>query len=283
MLFSLLGLTMAFLLALAGEDANLVHYYRHDGRQVSPRIGFNGENWVLDRGGNHRPVIITNRILVKFKPGVDIDRQALPPNGLEKVSVLRGMHPIWVLRTRRPIDALEACANLVESGLASWAVPDYLVPAELLFIPDDALYPDQWHLGGQGHENISAEDAWDISTGDAHVVIAILDTGVDTSHPDLDPERMVSGYDAVHDDDDPSPSSKAIDHHGTACAGLAAASGNNSIGVSGVCPGCSWMAVRVFDEGGYMALSALSGGILWAVDHGAWVLSNSWPTQNSTT
>ncbi len=274
--------TLLFVSTL-GVAPGTVHYYRHDGRLVSPLLQYTDGRWTLSSVGHPESpkIVLSDRLLVWFEPGVVVESQVLNPLSLKKIIIIHSDADIWLLQAKGPLDALEACAQLVERGLARWAVPDYLIQADLSHIPDDPLYPDQWHLGGHDGQHIHAEGAWDITIGDPRVVIAILDTGVDMSHPDLDRDRMVPGYDAVHDDDDPSPSSKAIDHHGTACAGLAAATMDNAIGVCGVCPGCSWMAIRIFDDGGYMALSALSRGMVWAVDHGAWILSNSWVVSQS--
>ncbi len=265
----------------SGVASDTVHFYRHDGQVFYPDVQYEDGQWTLHREDAKPSVMVSNRIIARFGSDLDPHAGALDGFDLKMVSEIHAAHTIWVFEATGPIQALEACAQLVERGVALWAVPDYEIPVGLAFLPDDPFYPDQWHLGGSGSQSIGAEDAWDMSTGNGRVVIAILDTGVDMAHPDLDPDRMVTGYDAVHDDDDPYPSDKAIDHHGTACAGLAAASMNNSVGVSGVCPHCSWMPVRVFDDGGYMALSALSRGMTWAVDHGAWVLSNSWVVSQS--
>ncbi len=77
--------------------------------------------------------------------------------------------------------------------------------------------------------------------------------------------------------DDASPSDLAIDAHGTACMGLVAATADNQTGMSGVCPLCSGMPVRIFDDFAQMAsISQIAEGIGYAADQGAWVISNSW-------
>jgi thermitase len=93
-----------------------------------------------------------------------------------------------------------------------FAEPDYTV-ATALVDPDDPYYPNQWGLPA-----VVAPEAWEVTTGSSDVTIAIIDTGVDATHPDL-AGRIVPGYDFVNRDSDPSD-----DHgHGTRVAGIAGA------------------------------------------------------------
>ncbi len=123
----------------------------------------------------------------------------------------------------------------------------------------DPLRGSQWALN-----SIRAYDAWDLDQGNSGIVIAIIDTGVDLDHPDL-ASKLVPGYDFVQLDniaDD--------DHgHGTHCAGIAAASTNNGIGVAGVGYGCRLMPIKVLSSTGSGFMSDVASGITWAVDHGA--------------
>jgi subtilisin family serine protease len=132
-------------------------------------------------------------------------------------------------------------------------------------IPNDALWSTQW-----GWRLVGAPLAWDASRGEPGVVIAVIDTGVDSQHADLR-GAMVPGYDFVNDDADPSDD----EGHGTAVAGVIAARTNNDEGQSGVCWTCSLMPVKVLDSGGSGKTSTVALGIVWAVDHGARVLNLS--------
>jgi subtilisin family serine protease len=161
-----------------------------------------------------------------------------------------------------------------QSPDVEYVEPDYLVTAAAL--PNDPMFSEQWSLGNSGqtggtpNADIHAVEAWDIATGNSGVVIAILDTGVDLSHPEL-MNKLVPGYDFVHDSPNPWD-----DHgHGTAVAGVAAAATNNGLGLSGVCWDCSIMPVKVLDSTAQGLLSQLVNGIVWAADHGARVMNLS--------
>ncbi|GAH47056.1 unnamed protein product, partial [marine sediment metagenome] len=147
-------------------------------------------------------------------------------------------------------------------------------------------------LTGTSGADIDAPEAWDVETGSEDVVIAIVDTGVDYTHPDLadniwvnDDEISgndidddsngyiddVNGYDLADNDSDP------LDRmdHGTHCAGIAAAVGNNEIGIAGVSWNCKIMPVKVFTDEGRTPVYLWSEGIKYAADNGADVLSMS--------
>lgn len=121
---------------------------------------------------------------------------------------------------------------------------------------NDPYFPYQWALKNTGSAqqgwgtagaDIDAEAAWSITTGNASIKIAILDSGVDTLHPDLKP-NLLPGYDATGQGSQGYPNAGPFpsDGHGTACAGIAAAAGNNGIGVAGVAYGCKIVPIKMF-------------------------------------
>jgi subtilisin-like proprotein convertase family protein len=116
-------------------------------------------------------------------------------------------------------------------------------------IPNDPLFSQQWHLrntgqsGGTAGEDIRVTTAWDRVRGSG-VVIGIVDDGLQSSHPDLSGRYLSAlSYDFNGNDSNPSPGSG--DDHGTAVAGIAAATGGNGIGVSGVAPAASLAGLRL--------------------------------------
>jgi subtilisin family serine protease len=145
----------------------------------------------------------------------------------------------------------------------TFAEPDYVVTAQMT--PDDPYYQYQWGLPA-----VNAPAAWETVTGSSDVTIAVLDTGIDASHPDF-AGRIVAGYDFVNGDANPDD-----DHgHGTTVAGIAGANGNNSLGVAGVDWQARLMPVKVLSASGSGYLSDVAQGIVWATDHGAQVINMS--------
>ncbi len=166
-------------------------------------------------------------------------------------------------------------------------------------VPNDLLYADQWghnntgqmpsydwgsfsHTGplvGTPGFDSHAEEAWDRSQGyGSGVVIAILDSGADVGHPDL---NLVSGYDFGDNDTNPNDNS-AYPGHGTACSGIAAAVVGNNLGVAGIAGAAGIMICKVADSDGYMYFSYIQDGLYWAADNGADVASMSFGADIST-
>ncbi len=130
----------------------------------------------------------------------------------------------------------------------------------ITFTPNDPYYGYQWNL-----PKIRAPQAWDLVTGTSAVWIAIVDTGVNYTHLDLNSSRLWLGWDFANNDPDPMD-----DHgHGTHVAGIAGANTNNGIGVAGVCGGCDLLAVKVLRADGYGLDSRVADGIRYAADWGA--------------
>ena len=138
--------------------------------------------------------------------------------------------------------------------------------------PNDAHWPGQWGL-----RRAAFPAAWKTTRGSAETVVAVVDTGVEASHPDLR-EGVLPGWDFVDRDHVP-----ADEHgHGTAVAGVLAARTNNRAGIAGVCWSCRVLPVRVLDRGGRGDSATLAAGIIWAVDHGADVINLSLAGDRST-
>jgi cell wall-associated protease len=129
--------------------------------------------------------------------------------------------------------------------------------------PNDPMYPEQW-----GPQLVGAPDAWGRTIGDPSVVIAVVDTGVDASHPDLTGNVLPGKSFLNGGTSDPNG-------HGTAVAGVVGARGNNGIGVAGYCWQCKILPVRVLDADGSGSASVVASGIKWAVDNGADIINLS--------
>ncbi|OQW91799.1 MAG: hypothetical protein BWK78_03530 [Thiotrichaceae bacterium IS1] len=152
-----------------------------------------------------------------------------------------------------------------------YAQPNYYL--EIENVPDDPEFSKLWGL-----TQIQADLAWDIRTN-SEVIVAVLDTGIDFTHPDL-VSNIVQGYDFVNDDSDPTDDNG----HGTHCAGTVAATGNNGVGISGV----NWLArvmpLKILNEKGELKKGTSADAkraIEFALKNGAKILSNSWREERS--
>ncbi len=151
-------------------------------------------------------------------------------------------------------------------------------------VPNDPFYGEtsgssgtaeaNWHL-----TNINAEAAWDITTGDSNIVVAVLDNAIYVDHPDLQ-NKIIVQTDLGNGDDDPTPPENTyIWSHGTHGAGLIAAKTNNGVGVSSIGYDVSIMAVKLGDDASDgQSMAAGFEGIVWAADNGADVINMSWGT-----
>ncbi|MSR48371.1 MAG: peptidase S8 [Planctomycetes bacterium] len=202
-------------------------------------------------------------VLVKFRP----EAHAAAEETIEQLraTVIGDLAQIGVRHLRLPEALPVEFVVLWLSGLphVEFAEPNFLV--EAFHVPNDPSYGSQW-----GPPKIACEAAWDLETGAASTVIAIVDTGVDKNHGDL-AAKLLPGYDFVNNDSDPDDDNG----HGTHCAGIAAARTNNGVGIAGVGYDCSVMPVKVLNSGGSGAWDGVANGINWAADNGADVISMS--------
>jgi subtilisin family serine protease len=144
------------------------------------------------------------------------------------------------------------------------------------FIPNDTHYSAQWHhnntgqSGGTSGADIESEAGWDLSRGSSSVVVAVLDSGIDSDHPEF-AGRIVAGYDCVNEDNDPED-----DHsHGTYVSGLLAANADNAFAVVGVDHSCMIMPIKVLNQDNGGTTADLIQGLGIASKNGADVFNMS--------
>lgn len=158
--------------------------------------------------------------------------------------------------------------QLKATGAVSFAEPDVLIEHQQ--VPNDAYYSSQWH-----HKTIGSPTAWDTTTGSSSVKVCVVDTGVDTDHPDLVNNLLLPGYNAYLRT---SGNVEDLYGHGTGTAGVIAAQGNNSNGVAGVNWNVKIMPVQV-SQGSLTSsayISDMANGIEWCADNGAKVVNLSY-------
>jgi len=141
----------------------------------------------------------------------------------------------------------------------------------LTIAPNDPNYSaaNQWSLF-----QIQADPAWDISTGNSAVVVAVTDNAINVDHPDLT-NKMVAGWDAAENDNDPRPCGGNNGFHGSHVSGIVGAETDNNLGIASIGWDVSIMPVKIgrCSDG---ALIAGYEGIEWAANNGADVINMSW-------
>jgi subtilisin family serine protease len=269
---------------------------------------------VSDEGINQLPPMVPGVVLVGLQPGVavsmghlgvrasnaaldaafaDLGVQGIEPvfpNARRSLAATAtddeiDLSRIYRLHLAPDADVLRVVRELNANPAVAYAEPDYL--AHVVATPNDPLYGGQWGL-----PQINAPAAWDVVTGATDVVIAVVDAGMDTSHPDLagqlwtNPGEIagnsvdddnngcvddVHGWNIVDDDGNLSDNTG----HGTQVAGVIAAATDNGQGVAGVCWNCRLMVVKVTQSGGIANYSDIAAGVAYAAQKGAEVVNLS--------
>jgi subtilisin family serine protease len=253
---------------------------------------------------------VAREVLVKF-------RSTAPPalkSDLGSAHDIRQMGSLGLVGVVHMRSGSESAAQLVEEFSADpgvlYAEPNYIVKAldsPSAAPPDDPLFPQQWNMkntgqsGGVPGADIDAEPAWDITTGSRAIVVGVVDTGIDYTHPDLKanvwsapvpftitfaPGDSITcpagshGYDAILNTCNPMDQND----HGTHVSGTIGASGNNDVGIAGVNWTASILGLRFLDSTG----SGTTADAVRAIDFALLlkaampeaanlrVLSNSW-------
>jgi subtilisin family serine protease len=221
-------------------------------------------------------------VLVRFEPGASARERsrARSAAGVELQEAV-GLAQTQLVSTTAPVG--RAIRRLERQQGVADAQPNYRYEATAVPAPDDTFFGELWGLSDPAMPDpgVGALEAWENNKG-AGETIAVLDTGVDLTHPDLvgnlwenpspDPvDEDLHGFDFVDDDGDPDD----YNFHGTHVAGTAAAVADNSLGVAGVAPNAEIMAVRVLDGDGSGSTVEIAEGIEYAADHGADVVNMS--------
>ena len=179
--------------------------------------------------------IATRRILLEAAPGQNPATLA-SEHGLRLAKAVKGQPGWWIAE---PLDsgvfaALDAARSLGRDARASLVWPMLEMPVEIRYTPNDPIFTAgfQWHLY-DNFPGIRIREVWDTWKGEG-TNLAISDTGMEVAHPDLKENvRLAFGYDYATPSTDPNPKS-ASENHATAVAGVAAARGDNALGVTGV-------------------------------------------------
>jgi|GEM_PF-3213082 len=254
--------------------------------------------WAVELPG--QPACVRDRLVITLRGEALPSRLASDRAQLEDVPALQAFAQARNLQSSRPLFLHELDAVAHETGLdrvlivdlragqdlaaeqAAWAARPEVESAELdwmvhtMVTPNDSYFSGQWALNNTGSGgytadcDIDAPEAWNTYTGSSTVKIAIIDTGVRLTHQDLS-AKVVAGYDFVNGDADPTDDNM----HGTACASLAAASTNNSVGMAGVDWNARVMPLKVLNASGSGTTTNIVSAVDWARTNGANVISMS--------
>lgn len=216
---------------------------------------------------------VDHTAIVKLDPGAETELDAL---GARLVRPLMPSIGLFLVEDTTGGDGVDLARRLQpaaprERGIREATPNLYLAHARRGdFVPDDPRFSGQWYFA-----NLKMTEAWGLTQGEASTSIVVIDTGCDLTHPDL-VDKMDPGRDVVDGDDDPSPDTAENGaEHGTACAGLVAASTNNGEGIAGGCPACRLRCVRLLADKP-VPVGADIEAFDFAFQNDADVVSNSW-------
>jgi thermitase len=219
------------------------------------------------------PRFQSGEILVRFRPGVAVQdaQDLLSAHGSSQVDEIPAL---GVRRVRVPAGQEETlAAALRQDPRVAYAELNGILTVQET--PNDPLFGSQW-----GMTKIGAPAAWDQVTGTYPITIAVVDTGVWASHPDLSAKMVDGWYNYTENSilySGPLTAGTSTDPygHGTHVAGIAAANSNNGIGVAGVNWGAPIMPFRSQASNGSGTDADVATGVVWVTDHGAKVINIS--------
>jgi len=249
----------------------------------------------VDQSGEY----VEGELLVRFRPGIPVNAAAAAHNhvgasAVRSYKIVRGLQRVRLTRGQSVEAAIAEYTAMPE---VLYAEPNYISHAAV--VPNDPRLAEQWAIdntgqsGGTTDADIDAPEAWDTTTGSDDVIIAVIDTGVDYTHPDLAanmwtnageiPENGedddhngyvddVHGWNAVADNGDPMDDQG----HGTHCAGIIGATGDNGQGVTGVNWNVSIMALKFLDASGSGTTTDQLECLEYARTMGVHITSNSY-------
>ncbi|MFO7851089.1 MAG: S8 family serine peptidase [Bacteroidota bacterium] len=243
----------------------------------------------VTRSGNQKGVI--DEILVLFHKNIS-EKQKYELHSKFGVGVKKSLKSLDFLIVPPKEDAIEIANQYQESGMVEFAHPNFISEIEFFQdIPNDEYFNWQFPLHNTGDTtfdgrtctadaDVDAPEAWEVTKGNQNIVIAVIDHGLTSNHPDLPNARQLrlngSNF-GEGDPDDPSPTGDFA--HGNACAGTIAATQDNNKGVTGIAPNCKIMPIRVDAT---TTDGEKAEAIEFAYENGADIISCSWGDEGET-
>lgn len=209
----------------------------------------------------------TDEVIVRYKTST---------GELEKERMRKDLGTFLKQKIQRlNIDVVRIQEGTVEEKIRQYKKDPNVVYAEPNFkakafgVTNDSSLSQQWGLFKIDAANYASISAWDVTTSNSSIKLAVLDTGIEESHPDLF-GKVTASYNFTN-----SPTLSDIFGHGTHVAGIAAAATNNGIGVAGAGYNTSILNGKVLGDDGSGYYSWVANGIVWAADQGAQVINMS--------
>jgi len=266
------------------------------GTEPAPAAGPGGHPSKLF-GDPRGEIYVPGEILIKFKESVTPQQRETILTDLGALRVRNFRQPIAHVKLGAGMTTEQVLELYRDHPLIEYVEPNYILRAHAL--PDDPDFDLLWGLrntgqtGGTSGADIDVEQAWEVTTGSHDVVVGVIDTGVDYTHPDLadniwiNPGEIpdndidddsngyvddVRGWDFVNDDNDPMD-----DHsHGTHVSGTIGAVGDNGIGVVGVSWKVRIIPLKFLNSGGTGDTAGAIAALEYAAAAGASITNNSW-------
>jgi subtilisin family serine protease len=272
---------------------------------------------------NDNRVVITDELIVGLRDGIKSDEffeSVRDMVGDFQFRPLLGTHDQFVvtLLGRSGKETLEIANVLADDSRVRHSAPNTYQDVKRFFTPNDTLYASQWHLNNTGVQvadaiagsDVHVVPAWDLATGTG-ITIAVIDDGIERTHPDLVDNIFINNDEIAGNniDDDgngyiddvsgwsftansPNPTVGSNDQHGTSVAGVAAAKGNNNLGVTGAAFNARILPVQIFDGGAFVGDAGAASAIYYAAGRtanglGTWnaaqVINCSWGGGSAST
>jgi subtilisin family serine protease len=249
-------------------------------------------------GGLVNQAYVPGELIVQFRSGASTAARS-NALGTRGATVLQGLGQKGLALVKLPEGAsVTAAAQALEADPAvAFAEPNGISHLTAT-TPNDPRFPDLWGLNQAADHDIDAPEAWDLNTGSGSVIVAVIDSGVSYTHPDLAPNIWINddppgggdndgngkvddtrGWDFVQEDNTPLD----FNGHGTHVAGTIGAQGNNALGVTGVNWDAAIMPLRAADGAGGLTDADIAQAINYACQNGADVVNGSFsgPTSNT--
>lgn len=241
--------------------------------------------------GNRNTLIgCEDNIILQFKPNFNrqqVDQYLSGKNMtiIKQLELTGGLSFLVQLPAGTNKTSIELANEVYENGVVNYADPGFFYTNLLQLVPNDQFFPMQWSAintgsnipvtgTGTANNDMGLDSAWNQTTGIQQCRISVVDSGIDTTHPDLS-ANVVNGFNFNYY----ANTYGGIDDygHGASCAGIIAALGNNTIGISGVAPNAKVFSAKIFNSGGSTTTAAITNAMIGVRTFGnCWISSNSW-------